>query len=301
MNGRSLHITLFFVLLLFAACTERSLEIRKKPVPIRLYTSILTRAVVGDFDNTPIRIAYGAVSGHYTEYWDGIATGDEIILTPERYYPEDGSPVYLCSYHPLIPAGSDGMLTCELTGSEDLMAATEISGSLSEPFTRTPEKEFTHVRLLTQLKFKACKRNATGVAGRIYSIRVNEAYSTVSLSLLSMNKPVFSNPTGVTLTPGSGTSEQGVEVPADGSMVAVGELMVPPFSLSDGYTLDVETSFGTIRSLKLVTDMPEDTDFAAGTSHEVTLWISDTGLGILSVTLSKWEPVNVDGNIELRP
>ena len=59
-----------FALLLCTACTERTLEMREERVPIHLYTSIFTRAAIGDFDNTPIRIAYGSTSGHYTEYWD---------------------------------------------------------------------------------------------------------------------------------------------------------------------------------------------------------------------------------------
>lgn len=301
MNRKRIHILFLLVLLLLCtACTERTLEMRQERVPIHLYTSILTRAAVGDFNNTPVRIAYGSTSGNFTEYWDGVATDDEIVLTPKRYYPEDGSTVYLCSYHPLVPLGGNGVLTYELTGSEDLMTASEISGSLTAPFTRTPSKVLSHNHLLTLLKFKACKRNTGGVAGRIYSIRVNEALTSITLSLVS-GEAAFSNPAGLSLTPHAGAETPGVEIPANGSTVAVGELLVPPFTLADGYTLNVETSSGTIRNLKLIADTSEVTEFAAGTSHEVTLWLSETELGVLSVTSEAWKTVEVEGDQELKP
>ena len=289
-----------FALLLCTACTERTLEMREERVPIHLYTSIFTRAAIGDFDNTPIRIAYGSTSGHYTEYWDGVATGDEIVLTPERYYPTDGSTVYLCSYYPLVPLGGNGTLNYELDGSEDLMTASEISGSLTNPFTRIPSKELSHNHLLTQFIFKACKQNASGMAGRIYTIRVNEAFSSATLSLVT-GEVEFNNPTGLSLSPNDKATPPGIEVPADGSTVVVGELLLPPFSAADGYTIDVETSFGTIRKLKLNADISETTEFEAGASHEVTLWFSDTDLGVLSVISTPWATVEVGGDQELEP
>lgn len=91
------------LLLLCSSCTERTLETRPDPVPIRLYTGIRTRAAVDAFDATPVCIACGSSSGVYAQVWDGVATAGEIVLTPVRYYPEDGSSLYLRGYYPPVP------------------------------------------------------------------------------------------------------------------------------------------------------------------------------------------------------
>lgn len=62
------------LLLLCSSCTERTLETRPDPVPIRLYTGIRTRAAVDAFDATPVCIACGSSSGVYAQVWDGVAT-----------------------------------------------------------------------------------------------------------------------------------------------------------------------------------------------------------------------------------
>ncbi|MCS3322119.1 hypothetical protein NXW73_14610 [Bacteroides fragilis] len=41
---------------------------------------------------------------------------------PERYYPSDGSALYLRGYYPPAPLTADGRLTYRLTGEEDLDA-----------------------------------------------------------------------------------------------------------------------------------------------------------------------------------
>lgn len=51
----------------------------------------------------------------------GVATDNEIRLTPERYYPADGSALFLRGYYPPAPLEADGSLTYRLTGEEDLM------------------------------------------------------------------------------------------------------------------------------------------------------------------------------------
>lgn len=125
-----------FLSQLLFSCTERSLEPRPEPepVPIRLFTGIRTRATVDVFGDTPVCVAYGVRTGQYDGSWDGIATDNEIRLMPERYYPSDGSALYLRGYYPPAPLTADGRLTYRLTGEEDLMLTGEQSGSLSAPF-----------------------------------------------------------------------------------------------------------------------------------------------------------------------
>ena len=104
----------------FCSCTERTLEPRPEvePVPIRLYTGIRTRALVSTFGETSVGIAYGSRTGEYDGAWDGVATDNEIRLTPERYYPADGSALFLRGYYPPAPLEADGSLTYRLTGEE---------------------------------------------------------------------------------------------------------------------------------------------------------------------------------------
>lgn len=159
MNGNRRHIYIIAGILLplllgvATACTERSLEVRPEPVPVRLYTGIRTRAAVDEFNSTPVGIACGSSSGLYTSIWDGVATGAEIILTPARYYPEDGSPLFLRSYHPPVQPAADGTLVYTLTGDEDLLLSDEQSGSLDAPFTAQGSNVLMHSHLLTKLNF----------------------------------------------------------------------------------------------------------------------------------------------------
>lgn len=121
-------------------------------VPIRLYTGILTRATVDAFDQTPVCIASGTAPGTYTESWDGLADPQEITLQPERYYPTDGSALYLRGYYPPAPL-ENGSVHYTLTGQEDLMLSVEQSGSLARRFD-AQESPLTYRHLLSQLNFK---------------------------------------------------------------------------------------------------------------------------------------------------
>lgn len=121
-------------------------------VPIRLYTGIQTRATVDAFDQTPVCVAAGTASGIYTESWDGLADPQEITLTPERYYPTDGSALYLRGYYPPAPL-ENGSVHYTLTGQEDLMLSVEQSGSLADRFD-AQESPLTYRHLLSQLNFK---------------------------------------------------------------------------------------------------------------------------------------------------
>ena len=153
--GKAYFLPLLLLLPAFlAACTERSLEVRPEPVPIRLYTGIQTRAAVDGFKETPVCVAYGTASGSYIQCWDGIATNNEITLSPVRYYPQDGSRVYLRSFYPPAPMSADGTLSYSLMGEEDLMMTAEQSATQDEPFAADAEKTLTHRHLLTKLSFR---------------------------------------------------------------------------------------------------------------------------------------------------
>lgn len=182
---------LLLSLALLASCTERSLELRPEPEPdpepvaVRLYTGIQTRAAVDAFDGTPLCVACGTATGSYTECWDGVATDNEILLTPVRYYPLDGSPLYLRSFYPPAPLGADGTLVYTLTGEEDLLMSPELAGSQDNPFTMEEERRLTHRHLLTKLSFHLKLDAAETDQYSIRALHLNGLTRQVTLSLLT--------------------------------------------------------------------------------------------------------------------
>lgn len=149
-------------------------------VPIRLYTGIRTRALVDAFDETPVAVAAGTASGQYTESWQGTASGDEIVLTPQRYYPADGSTLYLRGYYPVAPL-QNGAVQYTLTGKEDLMLSVEQDGSLGKHFdaVTTP---LTYSHLLSQLNFTLKLKNAPS-GYKIRSVTLDGLASTAVVNL----------------------------------------------------------------------------------------------------------------------
>ena len=185
MNLAYLLPCVYVLMVPHAACTERSLEARPEAVPIRLYTGIRTRAAVDRFEDTPVCIAFGATPGSYTQCWDGVATNDEIILTPVRYYPQDGSRIYLRGFYPPAPLAADGTLKYSLTGEEDLMMTAEQSGTQEQPFTADEDKRLVHRHLLTKLNFSLKLDIPDPDKYSIRALSLNGLTQQVTLSLLT--------------------------------------------------------------------------------------------------------------------
>ena len=184
-------LLLLCISFLAGSCTERSLELRPEPEPdpepvaIRLYTGIRTRAAVDAFENTPVCIACGTSTSAYTECWNGVATAGEIVLTPARYYPLDGSPLYLRSFYPQAPLAADGTLAYTLTGEEDLMVTSEQFGSQDVPFEESEEKTLVHRHLLTKLSFRLKLDVPDADKYSIRNLYLNGLSQEVTLSLLT--------------------------------------------------------------------------------------------------------------------
>lgn len=218
-------------------------------------------------------------------------------------YPETGDWLYAVAVSPTGVSENNGNVSYTLTGKEDLLYAPEIRGNKwdGDRFAGNTNSsydkplEFSH--LLTRLQLKACKRQADGLSVKISSVKVNEAQSSVTLPLAT-GVPVFSGAQGLSL----GLGNEGKEIPSDGATVALGDLLLPPLISGNAYTLDVKTSVGTYQNIPIVfSGAPEDAKFQAGVSHEVTLMLSDNKLGILSVKVTPWEQVSVDGDLDLVP
>lgn len=191
-------------------------------VPIRLYTSIKTRALVDSFDDTPVNIAAGREAGVYTESWAARATAGEIIPDPERYYPTDGSPVFLRGYYPAAPL-ENGKVHYILTGQEDLMLSVEQSGTLANRFdaTRSP---LVYGHLLTQLKFKI-KLNGASDSYKLRSLKLDglAAQAQVDLFAGTVHPAGKADPLIIYIDPGTG----GFPI-VDGVLSLPGYVLVQP-------------------------------------------------------------------------
>lgn len=191
-------------------------------VPIHLYTGIKTRAMIDEFQQTPVCIAVGTVAGQYTENWDGTATEGEIKLSPERYYPADGSPVFLRGYHPAAPL-TNGEVKYTLTGQEDLMLSIEQNGSLTNRFSAATTP-LTYSHLLSQLNFTLRLKGAPK-SYRVRSVHLNGMAASAVVNLFSgkVEPSGFSGPVVVYSDPGTG----GFPV-VDGVVTLPGYVLVQP-------------------------------------------------------------------------
>ncbi|WP_455642645.1 fimbrillin family protein [Parabacteroides sp.] len=171
--------------------------------PVRLYTGIRTRAVVDEFDDTPVSLAVGTAAGQYADSWQGTASDNEIVLSPRRYYPADGSALYLRGYYPVAPL-RNGKVHYELTGQEDLMLSVEQNGSLGRRFdaVTTP---LTYSHLLSQLNFTLKLKGVSG-GYKVRSVKLNGLASTavVDLSTGKVEPSGSAGPVVVYADPGTG-------------------------------------------------------------------------------------------------
>lgn len=171
--------------------------------PVRLYTGIRTRAMVDEFDNTPVSLAVGTAAGQYADSWQGTASDNEIVLSPRRYYPADGSALYLRGYYPVAPL-QNGAVHYELTGQEDLMLSVEQNGSLGRRFdaVTTP---LTYSHLLSQLNF-TLKLNGVSGGYKVRSVKLNGLASTavVNLSTGEIEPSGNAGPVVIYADPGTG-------------------------------------------------------------------------------------------------
>lgn len=324
-NMRSVHLLSGLMLsvlgVLVCACSQEETAASADSVPLELRAAgdALLQTSTRAAGNLP-DVAFGATvalsmqSGEYTDLTDeyegtcnaDVSTDGSVSwktgeFTPE--YPLTGDWVCLVAVSPqAVPA--DGNVSYTLTGAEDLLYAAQLQGGFRDGFrfsgNTISEKDkpmlFNH--LLTRLQFKACKKEAGGLAVKITSVKVNEAKTSVTLPLAT-GIPVFSGPEGITLQ----LADDGVEVTEVDPPVSVGNLLLPPLQNGSSYTLDVETSIGSFQNIPIAfgDDAPSDKFLQAGMSHEITLSITDTSLGIQSVQAVPWELVSVDGEIDLAP
>ena len=106
------------------------------PVEIKLGGSITALSKAAVTDNTfTAQVASSETTGNYaTPLWSGTNAGKitvsdgSVTFTQTEYYPNDGGTVYMKGFAPQA-AINTGQVAYTISGEEDIMVTSEISGS----------------------------------------------------------------------------------------------------------------------------------------------------------------------------
>lgn len=254
---------------------------------------------------------YTGIPATDADEWQKDATveiGGSVSLPDNPTYPENGDWIYLVAAAPKTStySSSEGSVSYTLTGQTDLMYARQIKGNRwdGSRFSNTEKKYDTpleYVHLLTQLKFKAQKETADGLAVKVNSITI-QGKAAAKIELSSGETTFSGSNENLTLKlPDGGTEISGTTPATD-----LGYLLLPPLE-TGAYKVTVETSIGTFSDLDITFDAAGGggsngsgtNHFAAGHSYEITLNIGDRELDILSVSVAEWTTIKQGGDIDL--
>lgn len=180
MNGKQTTAFLLASFCLLAGCSRKSHH-DDALMPIRLATSLQARSAIDIFEDLPVALIAGRQVDDPGETWLGIADGGRITLTPPRYYPQDGSTLYLRGFYPPAEVESN-CVHYDLTGSEDLMFAGVLAGSLSHPFD-SGDRTLAFRHLLVQLNISLSPGENFPTEYRLKSVCINGSSSQATLSL----------------------------------------------------------------------------------------------------------------------
>lgn len=327
----------FCLLSLLSGCTDNDdSAAAEEIVPVRLFAR--GGALEGVSEGSPqggvtrtepgvaftASVAFSSERGEYTSLdgpCEGIWTADvaapasgsteggviwrtEGGATAAPVYPRYGDYLYLVAYAPVQSSPTDGTVAYTLTGQEDLLYVKELQGNkrdgnrFSGNTQSASDKPLVFNHLLTRLSFKARKKQADGLTVKITKVTVNGAQTQATVPLAT-GEPLFATPAdgsmGLSLIPAGG----GVDV-AGTSDVEVGNLMLPPVTDPEDYTLTIETSVGNYNNVRIDYGEANASQLLRpGVSHEVVLSVGDHELSVLSVTVEPWKSVQVDGDLDI--
>lgn len=203
----------------------------EESVPIRLATSIRARSAMDRFEKTRVSLIAGEQENELSRLWTGIADGGQIKLTPERYYPADGSTLYLRGFYPETEIEND-KARYTLTGFEDLLFADVLTGSLIRRFdSRNRTLTFRHLLAQLNVIIKAGADFPTEY--HLKSVRINGSSSSALLNLTEGTLS-FTDECAPLFLYHAESHEEGYPLTPDEN-VSLGYLLVQP-----GATLDVD-------------------------------------------------------------
>lgn len=225
-----------------------------------------------------------------TKYTASIASGGAVTFTAGTlYYPiNKDEKSFLVGYYPeSIGTHANGTVTigdAQFTGQEDIMFATELSGSKGTPITGTAQ--FQHQ--LSQLKFTLTKGDGFDDTNKVKAITVKGTCKPTALDLKTGKLTYAATPAPLTIT-----DNNGIAVSTDGTECTQTVLIqAVEASGSDlTITLDIELTDGTKIEDVAVSGITKPT---ASQSHNVTLTFKQKEIAA-NAEISKWTPSSVTG------
>lgn len=151
------------------------------------------KAASGMSFSDTVFFAKGIASGRYTEIWKaGVKADGRTSLMQPKYYPSDGSRIYLRGFAPEGKLTDDGRIAWSVDGSRDLLASGEQNGCLTDLFWQE-KKSFGFIHLLTQLRFRLRLGNrAAPVSPDGYKLRLLAVDSLQREAVLSLTDRTLS-------------------------------------------------------------------------------------------------------------
>ena len=285
MNKRHIFI-IFLECFLAMGCSHHS-HGDEELIPIQLATSIQARSAIDRFEKTQLSLIVGKSKNEMNEQWAGIADGGQVKLTPERYYPSDGSTLYLRGFYPQAEMDHN-MVHYNLTGNEDLLFADVLAGSSAHHFNGKNETlAFRH--LLAQLNVNLKADSSFPTEYRLKSVCIKGTSTDANLDLLQGTLS-FANKSFPLFLYRADSHEEGYPLMPNES-ISLGSLLVQPGAL---LTVDIALSQDDKMEHDLtINDIPikfEGGSSQTGLAYQVEIRIP-TPLHLYA-TLGEW----TDGN-----
>ena len=224
-----------------------------------------------------------------TKHTASIAAGGEVTFADGTlYYPiNKDKKTFLTGYYPeSIGTPSNGTITIgadQFTGQEDIMFATQLSGSKETPITG--KAQFEH--RLSQLKFTLVKDDSYDASNKVKTIRVMGTHKPKSFNLATGTLTYANETSPLEITDGTGITVDGNTY----SQTVLVEAIDNADSKTVSITLEVELSDGTIISDIAVNGINKP---GVGQSHNVTLTFKQKDISA-TATISPWTDSDVAG------
>lgn len=233
-------------MMVYIGCTGPEASGPVTGIPVRLALEQLSsvRGTVSELSGETIAFAAGTSPGTYSEIWESQVNGEEAVPLQSRYYPEDGSRLYLRGYYPMMEPASNGVVY-RLDGSQDLLVSNEQSGCLSDMFWQD-SKKFKFKHLLTQLNIRVRVEEGYPEGACLTRMQIGGSHPEVLLDLNKASLMAIGEPAVLTVWEPGGTgvllSGSYTDTPTATVMLEAGNPLTffATVSLPDGTSLDYE-------------------------------------------------------------
>lgn len=143
----------------------------------------------------PVALWFSTTSGTYavthTEYDNTVTFKNTLLTFPDKdvTYPDADAPIYCVGLYPRTGwsrASINTVASHAIDGTEDLMFAPQISGSLSSKFNSTDADkhlQFGHVLTWLRVVFNASSHDAIAMWGNVIKVEILNPHKTVDINL----------------------------------------------------------------------------------------------------------------------